>query len=485
MGTFAYNLFLLMVNLSQMHHKERIIGVFKEAIADLLHTEVQYSKESSAEAYRIQTKNHGFGYIHVVKELAPEERLHLQNAVQMLAVLLERLHQKELLENENMLFEHLVAAKTANLEESQGTFRALTENTPDIILRLNTQRRIIFINKQIANYTGLEAEDLTGEDFSDIHLPKENLNALLREINNVLGSKTPHKCTTYHKFQQREVCLGWRFFPELDKYNNIKGILGTARDETKEQEYRSQLIAAKERAEQADKLKTAFLSNISHEIRTPLNAILGFSNLLIQKKPASEENRNFVSIIKENSNQLLKVIDELLDISRIEAGEIQMAEQEFEINNLLNELKMENEEQLRKTGKNISFTTYFENQLKNSVVISDRRRLKQALNNILENAIKFTEKGSISFSCTYSASKIRFVVADTGVGIPEDKHSVIFERFRQAEETLTRNYGGNGLGLAISRAFIELLQGNIYVNSIPGEGSSFTVEIPARFADTS
>lgn len=480
MENFAHNLFLLMVNLSQLRNRKRIADVFLDAISQLLNCEAYYTDEQANNDFPIQTKNNAYGYLHIDKALGENAQRHLQNAVQMLAVLMERQHQKELLENEKLLFEHLVNEKTAHLEESQATFRALSENTPDIILRLSTNLQVIFVNQQIESFTGLSADSLINQPFTEAGLYPEILNELLKAVNKVQASRSIEHVTTNHQFDNKSVWLEWRFFPEIGKNKNLHGILGSAKDITREVKYKNDLIEAKERAERADKLKTAFLSNISHEIRTPLNAILGFSDLLVNKSLDDQEKENFVDIIKENSSQLLKTIDELLDISRIEAGAVEMSKQEFPVKPFLSEIEMENRELVKKSGKAITLKGNYSPELDNLRIRTDRRRLKQALNNILENARKFTSEGEISFSCTLQDDTIEFEISDTGIGIPEDKLPVIFDRFRQADEDLARQYGGNGLGLSISKGFIEFLGGSVKVQSRLEEGTTFYVHIPKK-----
>lgn len=476
-----HDLFLLMAGLSQLDDKKLVVDYFNQAAGKLFNTTLTFSYEAQTGAYPVQTKNATFGYIKPARALEKQARANLQNAVQVLAVFMERLHQNELLQNENKRLEHLVNQKTAHLAASQETFRAISENLPDILLRLDEQHRFLFVNQQIEHFTGLPARNFTGRSFTAENLPLQNADALVILVNEVHNSGKGQTITTTHSHQEKHVYLQWRFFPEFGKDGSITGILGHARDITRERAYENELIKAKQRAEHADKLKSAFLSNMSHEIRTPLNAIVGFSDLLTQKQLPAGQKEGYVQIIQENSNQLLKAIDEVLDMARIESGEVLLTKETFQLKHFVFELITETQELIKHRGADLDFTTDIPEQLKETYITTDRRRLKQALNNILENAIKFTRHGKIHVQCRKDENTLQFKVTDTGIGIPSAKQSVIFERFRQGNEALTRDYGGNGLGLSIARGFIDLLNGSISVNSKEGEGSIFIIQLPVKF----
>ncbi len=236
------------------------------------------------------------------------------------------------------------------------------------------------------------------------------------------------------------------------------------------------LVTAKNKAEESDKLKSAFLANMSHEIRTPLNAILGFSTFL--KNPDLSQNRmeEFVDIIEASGRQLLTVINDILEISQIEAGHISIIHESLNITKLLNELFIQFKKEA--AAKNLDLVLNINNSADDIITLTDGYRIRQVLSNLLSNAVKFTHEGKVEFAARISKNQVVFYVKDTGIGIDPQDQTLIFEPFRQVETTISRNYGGNGLGLSICRALVEKLGGKLSVNSFPGKGSTFTFTIP-------
>ncbi|MFP4556170.1 MAG: PAS domain S-box protein [Bacteroidales bacterium] len=250
------------------------------------------------------------------------------------------------------------------------------------------------------------------------------------------------------------------------------------------EEYATQneeLQEAKERAEEADRLKSAFLANMSHEIRTPMNAIMGFSTLLSKANISNEKQKHYASIIRSRSNDLLKIIDDILDISKIEANQLVLQETSHNINTLLDNIldyalsKIEVE-------NNPKISVSLVNQIVDKENINvDSGRLKQVLYNLLENALKFTLSGEIEIGCKDGKKgNLLFYVKDTGVGIPFEKQEAIFDRFTQVHDSERHNNTGTGLGLAISKGIVELMGGQIWVESQVGEGSTFYFTIPYK-----
>jgi PAS domain S-box-containing protein len=237
-----------------------------------------------------------------------------------------------------------------------------------------------------------------------------------------------------------------------------------------------ELFQAKEKAIESDKLKTAFLANMSHEIRTPMNGIIGFTGLL--NKDTDEEKRiKYIEIIQKNTLQLLNIINDIVDISKIEAGQIDIDLITFNLDEFTQNLA---DLHLKKSyEKNIILK--LENFDKEIEIIADENKLRQIFINLLDNAFKFTEKGSISFGYGIKDDSIVFYVSDTGIGIDPENHQTIFERFRQAELSSARKYGGTGLGLSISRAFIEKMGGRIWLESELGKGAKFQFSLPVQF----
>ncbi len=239
---------------------------------------------------------------------------------------------------------------------------------------------------------------------------------------------------------------------------------------------RDELIQAKERADESDRLKSSFLSNMSHEIRTPMNSIIGFAELLGHPNLTNDKRNSYTSIIIDSSKQLLNLVTDIMDISRIETGDVKIVNEETIINDLIMNLFSEFNAKARE--KNLTLLPYKELTDKDSTVLTDKIRLHQIISNLLSNALKFTPDGYIKFGYNLVDNQLAFYVADTGIGIDEPFQKRIFERFMQADNNLTRKYGGTGLGLAICKKLVELLGGSISVESTPQKGATFRFTIP-------
>ncbi len=229
------------------------------------------------------------------------------------------------------------------------------------------------------------------------------------------------------------------------------------------------------KARESDILKSAFLSNMSHEIRTPLNSIIGFTSLLLEYNNLSEDVIKYLNIIDKSSNQLLNLINDVIDISKIEAGQIEVDILKFNINNLLNDVYALFEKQAQ--DKYLKFEI-IQNETNEINIYSDIDKIRQILINLIGNAIKFTEKGFVQFGYKIKHGTVIFSVLDSGIGLTETERLIVFDRFKQADSSITRAYGGSGLGLAISKALVEILEGKIWVNSEKNKGSEFHFEIP-------
>ncbi len=251
-------------------------------------------------------------------------------------------------------------------------------------------------------------------------------------------------------------------------------------DITERNTFIKKLEEAKAIAEQSDRLKTAFLANMSHEIRTPMNSIIGFSNLLTDSGIEEDKKTEYLHHIIKSSNTLLSLIDDIIDISKIEAGQLTISKSEFNINSLIKELFESFDES--NTNEKVKLKLVLPLDSDNFEIDSDPLRIRQVLTNLIGNALKFTEKGTVEVGYKTEGkgkeSKVKFYVSDTGIGIPKDMHNTVFERFRQVDETTSRKFGGTGLGLAISKRIVELLGGEIWVDSKPGKGSTFYFTLP-------
>lgn len=260
------------------------------------------------------------------------------------------------------------------------------------------------------------------------------------------------------------------------------GVLGIANDISERTQYEKALVEALEKAEESDRLKSAFLANMSHEIRTPLNGVIGFAKFLRNYPDTTpQEREKFLEIISNSADHLLTLINDIIDISKIEVGQLTINPEPVNINQLLAEVYSffyNANPDLPKRGIAFNYTTSLPDS--KAMVNADRMRLRQILNNLVGNALKFTEKGKVEFG--YRADdenrELVFFVSDTGIGIPKDKHEIIFQRFRQAYTDITKHYGGTGLGLAICKSLVELMGGRIWLESEPDKGSNFYFAIP-------
>lgn len=236
------------------------------------------------------------------------------------------------------------------------------------------------------------------------------------------------------------------------------------------------LTGAKEKAEEASRLKTAFLHNLSHEVRTPLNAIYGFSQMLNNIDISADESKKFIQIIQDSSKQLVSIISDIITISSIETGQERITNTNIHLNTLLDELYQTFSAKL--ANKPVELRVYKEFSDNEDEIFVDDLKLRQVLHHLLLNAVKFTHNGSIEFGYRLKSSNLEFYVKDTGIGIEGKKQDVIFERFTQADENIHAEYGGTGLGLSICKGFLNLMGGAIWVESELGQGATFYFTLP-------
>ncbi|MCD4769806.1 MAG: cache domain-containing protein [Bacteroidales bacterium] len=242
----------------------------------------------------------------------------------------------------------------------------------------------------------------------------------------------------------------------------------------------TELINAMEKAMESDKLKSAFLANISHEIRTPMNGILGFVNLLKDTNLNAEDTSKYINIIEESGKRLLNIINDLIDISKLEAGEISLSESDVNINKVLEDLHSFFQSEAEAKGVVLNYSTGLKS---NSCIIrSDNGKIYAILTNLIKNAIKFTSEGKIRFGYKVAGKYLEFFVRDTGVGIPKNKQDLIFERFVQGDLSLSKPHEGSGLGLSIAKAYVEMLDGEIRLESEPGTGTTIYFTIAYKSA---
>ena len=362
------------------------------------------------------------------------------------------------------------------LRRSEEYFRLLTENALDIIILLNSDGTVRYQSPSAARVLGYKLEEAIGKSgFEFVH--PDDLPTLMNTFAEVIKSPglTPRvEIRVQHKDGS------WRILEALG--NNlvdnptVGGLIINSRDITERKHMEIELIEAKEAAEAANRAKSEFLATMSHELRTPLNVILGYTALLVEEASdsLSEEQAHSLRRINSSAKELLDLITAVLDVSRLEAGRLPVEVQAVEVPALLEEIKAETQEVQEQSS--LEFVWRVEREL--PPIYTDPGKLKVVIKNLIGNAVKFTEQGSITVDAHPRAGGIEISVADTGIGISSEVLPVIFEPFRQLESATVHGYKGTGLGLYIVKRLLELLGGTISVESEVGRGSTFRVWVP-------
>lgn len=377
------------------------------------------------------------------------------------------------------------AAEESLLQE-RAYLDQLFEGSPEAIAQLDPDGKVHSINSEFTRLFGYTPQEITGKHIDNFITTDAVFEEAARITEMVLHGDTT-EVETRRKHKNGHMIDVSLLVTPIRINNNIVGGYGIYRDITDRKKIEKNLIAAKERAEESDKLKSAFLSNMSHEIRTPMNAILGFSTLLSDPGISDNERTEFLRIIKERGSDLMRIIDDIIDVAKIESGQIKVEIKECKVNVLMNNLHVTLSELKRKNAKtNLILNCLPGNPDKDFSIMTDGNRLRQVMTNLIENAMKFTDEGFVEFGYQMKAwnddAYIEFFVRDTGIGIPKESQDLIFERFRQVDDTNTRKYGGTGLGLTISKNLIKLMGGDIRLESEPGKGATFYVLIPLQAA---
>jgi len=367
------------------------------------------------------------------------------------------------------------------LSAEKSRLRYMIDAIPDLIFFKDVESKFLGCNTAFEKFIGKKAEDIVGISEYDLFQKSEASTYTLSDIR-IKESLEPERTTNWVEYPNGQRCLFYTLkTPYFDSDKNLLGIIGISRDITEMEETRQRLILAKEKAEESDKLKTAFLANMSHEIRTPMNAIIGFSDLLSEDDLTQEDKIDFISKIKSSGRSLMSLINDIIDIAKIEAGQLKVAESACNLNQVLSDLYGTFEELKSTSGKkSINLNLVVPDSKNNLIVMTDPMRLQQVLTNLLSNALKFTEFGTIEFGYIIEQNLLSFFVKDSGIGILRSKQKLLFQRFSQLDPSTTRKYGGTGLGLAISKNLVDLLGGAIGMESNPGKGSTFYFNIPYK-----
>ncbi len=368
------------------------------------------------------------------------------------------------------------------LKQSKEQFEKITSFANDTIFMINKNADIVFWNKAAEKLFGYKNEEILKKKFYILLLEKKHKLILKKTFSNLEKLKRRKR-----NYKNLEFFLRKKNFKKILVSTSIATtyingdwhLIVILRDITKQRKFEINLRETKEKAEESDKLKSFFLANISHEIRTPMNAIIGFSDILAMPNFPEKDRKKYISYLKESTNTLLQLIDNIMDLSKIEAGQIKFKKEKFTVSAILKEeinlLKIKKE----KENKNLELIIKINDNVETLSINSDKVRIKQVIKNLLNNAFKFTEKGKIEISFFIKNENcLQFSVKDTGIGIKKEHTNIIFIRFRKVEENVFQNYQGAGLGLTISKKIIELLGGKMWLTSEINKGSTFYFTIP-------
>ncbi len=369
------------------------------------------------------------------------------------------------------------------LQESEERFKTLTEQANDGIIMLDPELRIVFWNKAFEKLVGYSGEELENKPLPDI-ARYEDHSAITMSAEKKKRFKESGQANSIGKTLQLQLRTRDGIWIDTEtslaslKLHNRWYAVSIIRDITLRKKYENELEEARRKAEESDRLKNTFLTNISHELRTPLNAIIGFSEI-IEHSFMNPEVYEHANNIHHSGIQLLRIIEDILNLSLIESGSLSLVNKEFPVSELEKDIMDHFDMSNKKYKKeDVEFVLHFQEELKQKKMISDRHYLNYLTNILIDNAVKFTQKGSIKVSLEMEDENLVIKVKDTGIGIAREKKDVIFDKFRQIEETLTRRYGGTGVGLTIVKNFVDLMGGKISVNSKKGKGSEFIMKIP-------
>lgn len=395
----------------------------------------------------------------------------------------ELLRQNEQIQRQNTNLEQIneeLKLTNQRLSESEARFRSISEQS---ILGICISRKnyIHYRNSafsELMNWVSSEEEYSLDELIKKVHPDdKTALSQYLKEKTIREGS------TVYRLLDPRQELIWVEQRSKQITYEGDSAQMHIFIDITQKKRTEEELVSALKRAEESDRLKTAFLANMSHEIRTPMNSILGFAQLLEMDEDITDKQKRHINVINNNAHRLLNLMNDIIDISKIESEQLTISKSPFSINQLLQKVYNEFEYRKKEAGKShIKLVVTSSLDDNDCTIRSDEQKIRRVLENLLDNAFKFTEKGFIEFGYSLEIIKqnayLQFFVTDTGIGIEEDDQNAIFDIFRQADESYTRRFGGTGLGLAVCRGILKLLGGTIWVSSMPNQGASFYFTIP-------
>ncbi len=389
----------------------------------------------------------------------------------------------------NQLLDEKIARRTQELrrqtkskDRNLALNRAIINSLPDMIYYKNIDGSFVGCNSAFEEFCGFTEQELVtqlAEDIFDQHTAQQlsqfDVHAL--QTNRLFSGKV------WHEHSNNKMFINWLVAPIINSEGELLGTVGLGRDITQGELFLKEVESAKNSAEEANRIKSEFIANMSHEIRTPITAIIGMLDLLQSTSPSSVQ-KSYVDVATSSSQHLLQIINDILDFSKLNAGMMELTKETFDINEVFS----------------VAFANSLPAAMKKELMldiqlppscptlfVGDKIKLTQVLTNLINNAVKFTESGQVSLSTELlklkgDHARMSFSVTDTGSGIPEDKQHTIFKAFSQADNTITRKFGGTGLGLAIVFQIVELMGGQVKVQSDVGVGTTFTVTLPLKVA---
>jgi PAS domain S-box-containing protein len=363
------------------------------------------------------------------------------------------------------------------LRDQQFYTRSLIESNIDALMTTDPAGIITDVNKQMEALTGCTRDELIGAPFKDCFTDPERAEAAIKRVL-IAKSVTDYELTARAR-DGKETVVSYNATTFYDRKRTLQGVFAAARDVTESKRVEEELHQAKAVAESASRTKSEFLASMSHEIRTPMNSIMGIADLLAKTSLTPEQDK-YVQIFRRSGDNLLNLINDILDLSKVEASQLDLERTGFSLSDHLE--RMIEMVAPRAHEKGLKLVCEISPNASNDL-IGDPTRLRQVLLNLLGNAIKFTQTGGVILKVEpenegSAQPSLRFTVSDTGIGVADDKLSTVFERFTQADSSTTRRFGGSGLGLTISKRLVELMGGHIWAESEVDKGSVFSFVVP-------
>jgi PAS domain S-box-containing protein len=362
------------------------------------------------------------------------------------------------------------------LETNRVKLAKAIEESPVSIIITDKNGNIEYVNPKTLEISGYNKKELLGKNMRIFKSGFHDNNFYASLWNSILGGNNWYGEMVNRKKNGTNYWIDVSISPLFDDEGKIAHFVSIREDITEKKKMIEELVLAKEKAEESDRLKSAFLANMSHEIRTPMNGILGFTDLLKEPRLSGEEKNQYVDVIQKSGERMLNTINDLIEISKIESGTMKIDWSNVNINETIDFFYTFFKPEVSKKG--LDFTSQKTLPYEKATIKTDKEKLNAIITNLIKNAVKYTSSGYIKFGYNVKKLGVEFYVKDTGIGIEKGRLKAVFDRFVQADNSYSKPYEGAGLGLAISKAYAEMLGGEIWVISEPGKGSEFLFHIP-------